>query len=110
MTKRRALEIGLATGAALAFFARGSVVQAPALEVRRSVATSFAGQTLANVTLRGDLRNTDFTGATLRGVDLAAARLEGARFRGVTFDRACRWPEGFDPTLRGATLNDWPPP
>ncbi len=47
----------------------------------RCTATSFAGGTLADRSLRGsDLRDSGFQGTTIRGVDLTGARIEGAVF------------------------------
>jgi Pentapeptide repeats (8 copies) len=126
------LEIGLAAGVTFGFFVRGSVVHAPSIVTVTPVPTtmtlrvapradvwqdevvpgsSYAGLMLVNLSLVGrDLRDADFTGATLRAVDFTDADLNGARFEGATFDRYCRWPTGFDPTLHNATENDWPRP
>ena len=72
---------------------------------------SYANTVLERVSLRGvDLRGADFRRATLRAVDFTGARLEGAWFAGAMYDQFCRWPIGFDPSLRGAVLNHWPRP
>jgi hypothetical protein len=48
-----------------------------------------------------DLRDTDLRGVDLHGVhltrcDLRGADLRGANLAGATYDRATRWPAGFD--------------
>ena len=45
-----------------------------------------------------NLRWADLQGADLRGVDLAHADLECARLDRANYDRATRWPRGFDPS------------
>jgi hypothetical protein len=55
---------------------------------------------------RADLSGTDLGGADLRGADLRGAQIEGTSFAGAVYDRATRWPVGFYPEQRGATLND----
>jgi len=118
MSTRRAWEIGLAVGLALGLFVRGSDVQAPSVqEIRpapdaRAAHTGldYRGAVLQHVRFQGNLTGADFSGSTLRAVDFSLSGLDGARFDRATVDRFCRWPTGFDPTLHGATLNDWPRP
>jgi uncharacterized protein YjbI with pentapeptide repeats len=48
---------------------------------------------------RADLRDSVLNGAILCGASLIRTRLEGA-----LYDSQTRWPKGFDPVARGATL------
>jgi hypothetical protein len=65
--------------------------------LRRAV---LAGANLKGARLAGaSLRN-----ANLRGADLSGAKLFGTDLHGALFNRATRWPSGFNPVARGA----WP--
>jgi uncharacterized protein YjbI with pentapeptide repeats len=52
--------------------------------------------------MHADLDYANLTDAKLFGTDLRHARLSRARLRGARYDRATRWPAGFDPRARGA--------
>lgn len=58
--------------------------------------------------LETDLRGARLSSADLRGADFRGALLEGAVLSGAVFDRATRWPDGFDPIQAGAIAADEP--
>jgi uncharacterized protein YjbI with pentapeptide repeats len=61
------------------------------------------GADLRNARLRSAcLRGTDLQGADLRGADLGGTDLSGGNLTGAHYDKATRWPAGFDPALHGA--------
>ena len=80
----------------------------------------LSGANLSRASLEGtdlsgaDLRNANIRDASLVGATLRSARLEGAVLTGAelylavlkdaSYDRATRWPDGFEPQKRGATL------
>jgi uncharacterized protein YjbI with pentapeptide repeats len=132
MRARRALEIGLVSGAALGFFVRGSVVQAPAPVATTATVAVAKPATGFNPTdgcrwndrdLRGivwegedlmdrdladlDLRNASLVNAKLRfalltGADLRGANLTGANLRGARLGKCDR----RRAKLAGAKLTD----
>lgn len=55
--------------------------------------TRFTGATFSKV---------DFSEATFQETDLRDLDLSGCVFTGARYDRATRWPEGFDPAVAGA--------
>jgi uncharacterized protein YjbI with pentapeptide repeats len=70
---------------------------------------SFRGADLAGANLTGaSLGGTDLLEANLRKADLTAANLSGARglenahIQRARYDRATKWPRGFDPVAAGA--------
>ena len=52
------------------------------------------------------LTEVDFRRADLRRASFRSACLWEVDFRGAFYDRFTRWPAGFDPRKRGATLED----
>ncbi len=68
---------------------------------------NFTGANLFGANLgRTRLVLTDFTGANLEGADLTGAILLRTIFTGATYNRATRWPVGFDPVANGAIRVD----
>ncbi|MBT3270049.1 DUF4440 domain-containing protein [Candidatus Poribacteria bacterium] len=57
----------------------------------------FRGQDLS----RANMGYANLVGADLRGADLSEANLEGARLRNALYDDETRFPNGFEPDLRG---------
>jgi uncharacterized protein YjbI with pentapeptide repeats len=53
-----------------------------------------------------NLSNTNVSGVAFRRVKLMDANLVGANLRGLAYDRATRWPAGFNPRLAGAKLEE----
>ncbi len=52
------------------------------------------------------LRNAILNRASLSHVDFRTANLTGASFKGATYDRRTKWPEGFTPERHGAVLGE----
>ena len=57
----------------------------------------FRGQDLS----RANMAHANLVGADLRGADLSDANLEGTRLRSALYDDETRFPDGFEPDLRG---------
>jgi uncharacterized protein YjbI with pentapeptide repeats len=84
--------------------------------------SDFSYADLSHADLRGSFHNCLFLGANLTGAnvgrdnlggptrllscDFSGAELDGANFEGAVCDRATRFPEGFNPTARGAAFDD----
>ena len=56
----------------------------------------------------------DFRTAKLLGVDFSTATLEACQLAGATYDAACKFPKGFDPSaakmvLRSGSAGDGKP-
>lgn len=49
-----------------------------------------------------DVSRAVFRNANLQGVNLSEAVLEEAEFEGALYNAASIWPDGFDPSSRGA--------
>ena len=68
---------------------------------------NLRGADLSGAYLRGaNLRGANLRGANLRGANLRGADLSGAYLRGAQYDGQTIWPEGFDPSSRGAVKYD----
>ncbi len=70
---------------------------------------NLAGANLAGANLaRADLAGADLARANLADANLTDANLTDANLAGAVYDRWTRWPDGVDPTPRGAVLHGAP--
>ena len=66
---------------------------------------NLAGSYLSNANLKlSNLTNTNFERCILYGADMRGINIETANFQGAVFDQKTKWPEGFNPYLKGAKL------
>jgi uncharacterized protein YjbI with pentapeptide repeats len=64
---------------------------------------NLAGFQLPEADLAGaKLTGANFEGAFLLGANLTGADLNGTKFNEARYDERTKWPQGFDPTQRGA--------
>ena len=86
----------------------GARVTSRSLSLRDLSGQDLSGADLSHTSLMdANLRGADLSGASLEGAYMNSADLHGADLTSANLFRACydkatRWPDGFDPTTRGA--------
>jgi uncharacterized protein YjbI with pentapeptide repeats len=74
------------------------------LENARLTGANLDSVNLRRARLRGaDLSSANLVNADLRAANLLEARVDAVLLEGASFDEQTLWPEGFDPTARGAS-------